>query len=421
MNRPLVLTLTALTALSLSGCGADTEFRVTGTVDATVDVVAMPTLSAPSVNLDAGFATASGPIDPVSGRQTQTTSAVAARYGLGSTATLTRVAVAVGDHVSAGQPLAEVDATTLAAQLDSAKADAAVAAAAIGVLQAAVADTYDKQKDVADARSKVTAAISQLESTRSKLRKTRPQLRSKLSQVESGLAAVNSAIASLPPGVPVPADLAAQRDQLTTARGQLKAGLKKIDAALPQLDSGLRKARKGLATLDDALAKLSDGRATLNDLLDLARIAADTMQVPVSLASVQLDSARLLAPSSGVVVSIAQPGEQLAPGAGAITIRPDGPSTVVVWLSPSELATVCLGDAARIHADWLSGDTTIAATLTRILPRADYPPSSTATDEIHLTRAVQVEFTATDQLPAGSPVELSIDGCHPAATSGTDR
>lgn len=419
MSRLPVAAILA-TALVITGCGASPDRPVTGNVDTTLDVVAMPALVVPSVNLDAGFAGASGPTDPVSGRQAQTTSAVAARFGLGGTAGLDQVAVAVGDHVSAGQPLGSVDSALLHAQLGSAKADAAVSSATVDVLAAAIADTYDKQHDLTDARHDVRDAIDKLESTRAKLRKTRPEVRQKLGQVETGLTAVEQAIASLPPGVPVPPELAAKKKQLTEARTQLKAGLKKIDAALPKLAAGLKKARSGLATLNDGLAKLADGRATLTDLRELARISADTMQVPVTLVSVQLGLAQLVAPRDGVVVSIARPGEQLAPGASAVTIRPDGPSTVIAWLAPARLASVCVGDAADVHADWLPDGTTIGATLTRILPRADYPPSSTATDEIHLTRAIRVEFTATDQLPAGSPVELSIHSCRPAAPV-TDR
>jgi multidrug resistance efflux pump len=406
-------------ALSLAGCGAEPGLLVTGNVDVEVDVVSMPALTVPAVNLDAGFASTA--VDPVTGRQTANLSTTASRYGLGSTATLTEALVAVGDHVTAGQVIGRVDASGQRAQQDQATADAAVASATVAVLRAAIDDTYDKQHDLADARAKVADAIDQLESTRAKLRKTRPQLQEKLSQVSEGLAAVDKAIAALPPGVPVPAELAAKKQELTAARAQLRAGLKKIDAALPKLGRGLKKARTGLATLDDAKAKLLDGRASLTDLWELAQISADTMKVPVTVASVQLALAGLVAPSDGVVVWAAQPGEQLAPGASVLKIRPDGPSTLTGWLSPSQLSQVCLGDPAEVRADWLASGTTIPATLTRIAPTADYPPSATATDEVHLTRAVQVEFTATEQLPAGSPVELSIHGCRSAANSPTDR
>jgi hypothetical protein len=110
-----------------------------------------------------------------------------------------------------------------------------------------------------------------------------------------------------------------------------------------------------------------------------------------------------------------------SPGATAVTIRETRPSRVTAWLAPVQLAQVCEGDSATITGDWMSG-AGVAATLTRIGTRSDYPPTSVATEEVHLTRAVEVEFTAAEQLPAGVPVELTINSCHPAAgNSDTDR
>ena len=72
-----------------------------------------------------------------------------------------------------------------------------------------------------------------------------------------------------------------------------------------------------------------------------------------------------------------------------------------------------------VVGDWMTGDG-VPATLTRIGTRSDYPPTSVATEEVHLTRAVEVEFTATEHLPAGVPVDISITGCHAAAATDTD-
>ena len=48
-----------------------------------------------------------------------------------------------------------------------------------------------------------------------------------------------------------------------------------------------------------------------------------------------------------------------------------------------------------------------------ISDRADYPPSSNVTDEVHLTRAVPVDVTTQNPLPPGVPVEVTLRGCHP--------
>lgn len=55
-----------------------------------------------------------------------------------------------------------------------------------------------------------------------------------------------------------------------------------------------------------------------------------------------------------------------------------------------------MGDEASVAGDW--GNAATPATLTRIAPAAEYPPTSVPTEEVHLTRAVGVEFTATAQL-----------------------
>lgn len=125
---------------------------------------------------------------------------------------------------------------------------------------------------------------------------------------------------------------------------------------------------------------------------------------------------------NGVVVSAVTPGATLAPGATAVSVRETRPSTVTAWLSRGQLAQVCESDPATITGDWMPNGAGVRARLSRIGTRADYPPTSVATEAVHLTRAVEVEFTATDQLPAGMPAELTIHSCHPAAgTTDTDR
>ena len=173
--------------------------------------------------------------------------------------------------------------------------------------------------------------------------------------------------------------------------------------------------------LEDATAKITDARGSLRDLKELAALQANALTVPVDLARVQVALAELTSPVNGVVVSVATAGSVLAPGATAVTIRESRPSTVTAWLAPSELARVCAGDAASVVGDWMTGDG-VPATLTRIGTSSDYPPTSVATNEVHLTRAVEVEVTATEQLPPGVPVELHINSCHSAAgISDTDR
>lgn len=428
MTRRGRLVIAAIAAIfGLAGCTtAPSGMVVAGTVDDRVETVAAPTLSVPTVNLDAGFGAITGQTNPVTGRTANTTSNVAGALGLGSMLQIASVTVAAGDTVRAGQVLASVDEGALTVQVATAKADAAVATAQVGLLGAAIDDTYDKAKEVADNKKKVSAAIDQLNSAkgqmikgRAQARKTRPQLVTKLHEAEKLLA-------NYPP---VPGIPTKEAEALQAAIAQLKAGIKKIDAglakiktALPKLSKGLDKAQDGLKKLNDAATKIADARAQLRYLQELARIGAATSKVPVDLAKVQLALTELTSPVDGVVVSIAAVGDQLAPGATVATVRESVPSKVTAWLSPAQLSQVCHADPARIAGDWMPSGESVDATVTRIGTTADYPPTSVSSDEVHLTRAVEVEFTATEQLSAGLPVQLSIDSCRPAANqSDTNR
>jgi len=399
-------------AATLTGCGSTPKaVTAVGTVIDPSRTVAIPALIVPVVNLDAGFTQ--------TGSATPTTNPVASRYQIGTTEQLASLKVRVGDTVVKGQPLATLNRAALTAQLAAAKADQAVSNSQVGVLTSAIADTYTKADDVDTAKAKVRAAIATLTKTLASLKKAKPvltqtraDLAAKLDQAESLLAHYPP---TPPPGLPSKEQVKASITQLKAGITQLDAKLAQINKAVPQLVAGLAKARAGLAKLDAAATKISDARAQLRDLRELAGIAATSASIPVALALVQLDLATITAPVDGVVTSVANPGERLAPGAAAATIRQAGPSKVTAWLSPSQLAKVCLGDSARLVGDWMTQGEGVDATVTRIAPSADFPPSATATDETHLTRAVQVELTATATLPAGVPVDISISGCHPTA------
>lgn len=401
----------------LAGCAsAPSGVVVSGTVDDTLTTVTVPNLAVPAVNLDAGFTDVTGAYNPVTGRASNQYSGVGTTYSIGTTARLAAVKVSQGDTVKAGDVVATIDPAPLQAQLAAAKADAAVASAQPDLLGDAIDTTYDNQATIADNRAKVVDAISTLTKTKAKLVKARRTIDKNLPKAKAGLAQVEAAIAQIPAGVPVPDELLAQKQALTAAIKKMTAGLKQIKAALPKLDKGLRQARAGLKKLDDAKAKIVDARGTLEGLQDVATIQAGAMQVPIELARVQLGLTNLVAPVNGVVVQAASTGDALAPGATVVSIRESAPSTVTAWLSGTQLAQICDGDSASIAGDWTT--TTVPATVTRIGTSWQYPPTSVATDEVHLTRAVEVQFTATGQLPAGVPVEITIAGCRSAA--GTD-
>lgn len=397
-------------ALVLSGCSTTTgSVQAVGTVTDQAQTVQVPALTAPTVNLDAGFP-AANPTATDTGDQLGS-STTATTFGLGNTWQIATVLVAVGDSVQIGQPVARLDETELKLQVSVAKADADVAAAQVDVLTAAIGDTYSKAADVATNRDKVRDAIAKLTATQADLKKKKAQLQATRAELTTQLDQVETALKNpmLPPQ---------QKAQLTAARAQLLKGIATIDAALaqiahagPQLKQGLAQARSGLAQLDTAAATITDARTQLTGLRDLARIAADTADLGVDVAKVQRDQAVLTAPVTGVVVSIAHRGDRLAPSATVAEIRPVGGSTVTTWLPPQDAATVCVGDAATITGDWMAPGQSVPARLDWIAATADYPPTSTTTGDVHLLRAVEVQLSSDAELPAGVGVEITINRC----------
>jgi multidrug resistance efflux pump len=396
----------AVTALSLAicsgllaGCGAAASagITVTGTVEDSTVSVAVPTLA----------------LSPTKAAST---------LGLGSTVGVTSMAVRVGDSVRAGQVVAGLDVGIIQAKLTDAQADQDAAKAQVDVLDAAIDATYDKAWEVADAKKKLNKAIKELKKNRTKLEKAQKEAKKARPQLAKQLKQAQALLAKYPPvavkGIPTKKELQAAIKKLKAAIKKIDAGLKEMKKALPKLDKALKTANKSLKKLNDAAADIVDARATLKDAKAVAELSAGASSIPIQLVQARLSVGEVTAPESGVVVYAASVGDQLAPGAALVTIRPSRPSTITAWLSPAQAAQVCLGDAAQLVGDWMPEGTAEAAKLTRFADSYAYPPTNVTTDEIHLTTALQVEFTATEaQLPAGVPVDITLAGCHLVASS----
>lgn len=408
-------------ALILSGCvGAEPDtIAATGRVVADTLAVQAPALNVPGFSL--------------------------------GTARVAAVEVRLGDPVKAGDVLARFDDATLAARVRLAKADAAVAKAQVGVIDAAIETTHDSERDLRDKRREVTDGIAKATKARRELtgkladvrkasaklpkqlatvEKNLRELKAKLAEVEQQLAQVEDAIAALPPDAPpellepllqakaqltaAKAQLTAGIKQLSTARGKLAAAIKQVKKGIKQLtkgiatiDANLVKARDGLKKIDKGLTKIVDARAGLKRARKLAVIAArDT--TGVDSANVARKQAVVRAPADGVVAAIAHAGDVLAPG--ATLARLARPATVVTtWLAPEQVAEVCVDDAASVRLDSLAAPA--SGRVSRILPAATYPPSYHTTDQVHLTRAVPVEITVATALPPGVPADIQLTPC----------
>jgi len=431
--------------LVLSGCSQPpSTIRATGRVVADDLTLQAPALDVPRIDLNAGFVSPPG--------TAPRWSAVPALLSLGSVQSVEAVEARLGQQVKAGDILLRFDDDALVAQAGIAKADRALAKTQIGVIDAAIDTTHDREEELEENRVKVTDGIAKATDARADLVDKRAQARQtartlpkqlatvqrnlkglnrKLAEVEARLGQVTAALAALPPDAPpeVRQPLLTAQRQLTAARKGLRAGIAKLTAARRQLRSAIARVKqgipqltKGIATIDDRLAeardaleRIDDGRAKIREArADLKRtrtlaVIAAADNTAVNRAATARAQAVVKAPADGVVSSIARVGDVLAPGATAAMIA--RPAAVVsTWLAPEVVSRVCLGDAAVLSTD---SPTTAepSGSVTRILPEAAYPPSYHTTSDVHLTRAVAVEVTFDTALPPGAPVDIQITPC----------
>ena len=409
-----------LVALTAQGCAADTTVRVSGRVADDVITVQAPSISSPRPNPDAGFpVSASRNLGAIpAGRSTPTT--VTAVTGLGSVSRIATVAVSLGQPVAQGDVIAEFDATALDAAVAAARADERVARAQVGVLGDAIDKADAGESTLAANRRTLKDAISQLTTTRARLAEKLVQLKALLAQL--------SAMTSVGPGgigggsLPASSTTggASPLPPGTMSPAQLRAMIAQLEASIAKIDAGLAKANDGLRKLASARSTLEDARTQLQDLRAVARVGADAAAIGVRTAAYQRSLAIVRSPGDGAVVGLVSVGDVLAPGATVARVREVSVPRVQTWLAPQDLARVAKGDRAYIYGDWFaSGAGLLSGRVTEIGQRADYPPTSFATKDVHLTRGLPVEITldgypgtagqpTADTLPAGAPVDVTI-------------
>jgi X-X-X-Leu-X-X-Gly heptad repeat protein len=417
MGRRAV-TVVALAALAMAAAGctvmspsASSPLVLVGTADDDVRVGQVPALVSPVVDPDAGFASEPGSV----ASSTPGNPASSASY-----VRVTSTSVQVGDRVTAGQEAVRFDDAALAAGVAVAQANLAVAESQLPVLDATIADTRATSSTLADKRTTIEDAIATLTGNQATLQQNLATARQGLATLKGAikqLAAAQAAVAATVPTTPQEAAMVAAKkqalaSQAAQANAQLAAvtgGISQLTSGLAQIETGLTQATSGLSTVKKAQTSVADARRQLTDVRAIAAVAVDASTVAVHLAEARRGLAAVTAPSDGIVVAVASAGDVLAVGAPAVTVLPDV-TTLTTWVSPTQAASLCLGQAATLLGDWAPA-ATIPAKLTRMGVTAAFPPNQQPSDEVHLTRAIDVQFTASGSLPAGVPLEIHLTPC----------
>ena len=221
-------------AVALGGCAQSARLDVVGTVRDDTVTVTVPALGTVQVDLNAGFV----PTPPATTAPSPAASAAPAIPGPVSVVGVRDIPRQEGDRVSAGDVVATLDDSQLAAQLAVAQSAAEVAAAQPAVVQGSIDRTDDKAAEIAGRRADVRKAIATLTAKRRALLTNRATLVEARGRLRDKRAALRRA-----------------RTDLRAQRAQLRA--KKAEA----LDKRAQLARQ-VNELHQLLAKLPPDPAT---------------------------------------------------------------------------------------------------------------------------------------------------------------
>lgn len=381
--RRAVACLTATVFLAGASCSSQTSDDITanGSVDSEVITVSVPAIPAPVVDLDAGFAESA---DAPSAQSAQASTASASEL-----ARVAAVNVSVGQQISQDDVIASMDDAAFTADLAAAEAAHSSANAQVGALRQAKSDLADQLASLRQARRGIDQALATIATQRA--------------QAQTRLSAARQQLASLPTDPPAGTPAA-------QTRTRLQAAVTQLTTALAQLDAGLATARTQRAQLDTASAQVSDAQTQVTNLISLAEIATQTAAISVRQARLAVSQTAVTAPVTGVVIQVASVGTVLAPGATLAKVRVPSES-VTTWLSQADAQNICTGDAATVTADWMADSR--SGEIATIATSAEIPPTSHASSDLHLTRAIRVTITVDDpgDLPPGGPADLSLSTC----------
>lgn len=352
---------------------------------------------------------------------------------------LKQVNVQVGDRVTTGTVLAQLDTATLDLGVAYAKITAEKTKNSVKILNQGIDTILNNQDKVSQGFSQLATGRAQLASGKKQLAAAKKQLlaakkgllasqkqlleaKRNRAQLEATLATLKQQASTFPPGQ-VPPALTAKIAQLEKLLASIDPGLAQISAGLKKVNAGLAKVATGEAALQTGAAALSTAAgklATASDALktaktqvttarDVTRIIAKNADVPVTLAEAKLDQATIVSPVTGVVTQAATTGQVIVVGAPLVRIKPEEPALVDTYVTPEQLAKVHLGSVADISYD-SSGGRVSRGTLAIIGTNAAYPPTAFPTDIVHMTRTIKLTFRldSGDAPPAGTPVDIAI-------------
>lgn len=327
---------------------------------------------------------------------------------------LRSIDVHVGEPVSAGDVLAELDRAALRASVQSAQADVLAAgmsadSGSIASVQSATARLTVAQGKLATLEAGGPAALNTRIAAQSAARQA-------ALKVEADRAAIARDEQLLTAGVIAGKDLDAARSQLASDEADRRAADARVAAAGTDFQSAVQQAR----------ADVAGARSDVQS----ARGQAAAAQARLASARIALANGVLTAPATGIVLAILKhPGEAVDPSTPAIEIGP-ALGHAVTLLVPADVARrIAVGDSATLRDSGRGEDvpgnvsavipaidpTTQAATVVvdGALPGAVPGDAVTATIVVGRRRGILVPTTAVVEDPQSGKTVVFVHDAHP--------
>ncbi|MCZ7574393.1 MAG: efflux RND transporter periplasmic adaptor subunit [Ardenticatenaceae bacterium] len=352
-----------------------------------------------------------------------------------------------GDAVAEGEPLVELDATTLEAQrtrllADLAAAEArlasvsaapqpeAVAAAEAEVAQAQAArdgaflvwqtaqavvqNPFELNAQVNAGRGQIAMLEQQVEAARAALKTAQIQ-RGEAARDQGDDEARTRAQAAVKQVEAAQANLAATEAELAGARSQfvlLVATRDRPLALIAQANTARAAHEQAVTAVQAAVARLALVKAGPRpEKVAIAAAQVRLAETALARLDVQRDQLTLAAPHDGIVtVRAANPGELAAPGATLLRLSDLDRVTLTVFLPETQIGWVRVGQTARVTVDAYPGET-FEGMVTFIASEAEFTPRNVQTrdERVSLVFAVKIRLDNADhRLKPGMPADAEM-------------
>jgi HlyD family secretion protein len=283
---------------------------------------------------------------------------------------LMEVAVAEGDHVSAGALIARIDTSDIDLAIRRAEADRDQAVAALRLLQAG-----SRSEDVRQARAQAESALADVTAAESELASATEDQRRFEALLESN------------------AGSRKQRDDAATRR----------EVAAARVNAARERARAA----NEAVARLRAGARPEEIAGARARVAGADAQI-AALQKNRADAV-LISPVAGIVTAkLADAGEMIAPRAPIVAITDLDHAWANVYVDEPVVPRLKLGQAVTLVTD---AGQRLQGTVTFISPKAEFTPRNVQTSAERSKLVYRIKVSVDNRegvLKPGMPVEAEL-------------